>query len=386
MIETVLKTKDVFSEISLACQNTLFPNSSTFLLHLLEHCNHQPFGLDIRILRANQNQTTLYSTTGIQQLNIPEYYRQLKPIQNKSIHQQPSIRTQKNIELFFPLPNNSFIMGFPEQNPQDEKLWLLVQSKTKSFFSSKNINRWKRLAFKISCSLSIIDFRNQQQQLSTFKNQEETVAILVHQLKSPLNTLHSSLHLIQAEKEHPLLQDCSSLIKKTRSLIDEYLSYLKINQIQLTWVSTKVLFQEVEHYYQMSLHRLSISLHIDPSLKKEGLSLRGNLSFVFQVFQNLIDNAIKSIQKNGSISIKQVSHSNSTLCLVVVDSGEGIELTMSDKVFSPFVTKFRNGHGLGLSCCKRIMTLVGGHISYGINNNQEKGFFLTFTHQQKSYA
>jgi signal transduction histidine kinase len=86
-----------------------------------------------------------------------------------------------------------------------------------------------------------------------------------------------------------------------------------------------------------------------------------------QVLDNLLGNAFK-FSHSDSIVRLLVSEEENYLCFKVQDEGQGIKAEDMDKLFGAFQktstrpTGDEESTGLGLSICKRIVDLHGGHI------------------------
>jgi signal transduction histidine kinase len=86
------------------------------------------------------------------------------------------------------------------------------------------------------------------------------------------------------------------------------------------------------------------------------------------VFQNLIDNAIQAMGKDGGILSIKVRLSQKTgesdyVEVNISDNGPGISSDIRDRIFEPFFTTKQNGTGLGLPIVKRIITAHKGVIN-----------------------
>jgi signal transduction histidine kinase len=86
---------------------------------------------------------------------------------------------------------------------------------------------------------------------------------------------------------------------------------------------------------------------------------------IYQVFVNLMDNAVKYTQK-GSVSINVEKNEDAQEVKVTIeDSGIGISQEFLDKMFEPFTQEDRGysrryeGNGLGLSLVKKYCELNG---------------------------
>jgi len=101
-----------------------------------------------------------------------------------------------------------------------------------------------------------------------------------------------------------------------------------------------------------------------------------------EVLVNLIDNAIKYTQDNGSIVVDSVREGNKTH-IRVIDDGPGIPPIHRDRIFERFYridpgrSSDMGGTGLGLAIVKHLMSAMGGTVSY--HPAQPHGSMFTIT-------
>ena len=89
-----------------------------------------------------------------------------------------------------------------------------------------------------------------------------------------------------------------------------------------------------------------------------------------QVITNLINNSIQAIEplgRSGTVKVT-VTDRHSSLVITVVDDGPGIPPEIQDRIFDPFFTTRRDGNGLGLVICRKIVRLMGG--SFELSSSQ----------------
>ena len=103
---------------------------------------------------------------------------------------------------------------------------------------------------------------------------------------------------------------------------------------------------------------------------------------LFQVFQNIIANAIKFIPKNVRPFIEvSVSEKDEKACIAIKDNGIGIEEKYHDRIFSLFKRLHNSqefqGTGLGLSICKKIVHRHGGEIWIESDGTSGTTFYFT---------
>ena len=116
---------------------------------------------------------------------------------------------------------------------------------------------------------------------------------------------------------------------------------------------------------------------IEPIIHSEANFMNVELSVVFwsrriafflfkdqlkQVILNLTKNSLQAMPYGGKLSIsldKQLDN-----CLItVIDNGVGMQKDQLNQAFKPFFTLKKDGSGLGLTVCKRIIDSYGGKIS-----------------------
>jgi signal transduction histidine kinase len=83
------------------------------------------------------------------------------------------------------------------------------------------------------------------------------------------------------------------------------------------------------------------------------------------VIRNLLSNAQEAVRAGAApvaIDVELRRHDDEHLCLVVADSGPGLSLDMSERVFEPFVSGKASGMGLGLAISRAIAEAHGGSL------------------------
>jgi len=106
-----------------------------------------------------------------------------------------------------------------------------------------------------------------------------------------------------------------------------------------------------------------LKLHID----LDTVFYEGNEEFLYQVWLNIMDNAIKYNQPDGKIEIRLTQNATDIL-LEVTDSGVGMNEETQNRIFEKFyqgdTSRQMAGNGLGLSLVKKILELHEGTIRY----------------------
>ena len=111
-------------------------------------------------------------------------------------------------------------------------------------------------------------------------------------------------------------------------------------------------------------------------------SMMGDLQSMEQIILNLILNAIQAIDHNqGRIKITTgIKATEGKIYISVSDNGRGIDPSISDKIFDPFVTtqQAEGGTGLGLSVTYNLVKAQGGEITFQSQEGKGTVFTVVF--------
>ena len=119
----------------------------------------------------------------------------------------------------------------------------------------------------------------------------------------------------------------------------------------------------------------NIKLNLSPDMPM----MEGNLQNIEQIILNLLINALQAINhEKGLIKIETgVRQKEGNVFVSVADNGKGIDPSISDRLFDPFVTnkKDEGGTGLGLTISYNLLKAHNGEIVF----KSEKGEGTTFS-------
>ena len=116
----------------------------------------------------------------------------------------------------------------------------------------------------------------------------------------------------------------------------------------------------------------------DWQLNLQEVTITSDEELLNQVWVNLIQNALKFSDDNSTITI-DITTENDTAVVSISDQGIGMDQAIIDRIFDRFYqadkSRTKEGAGLGLSLVKRIVDILGGHVSA----HSVKGEGSTFT-------
>ncbi len=264
-----------------------------------------------------------------------------------------------------------------------------------NFGDSVKIKPDSNLIFNIDSdqdSLNLEPFlSNISQLLKREKYRLELVAMLIHDVRSPMNSMNGYLELLLNETFGLLNDGQKNLIEKAMILGDQSLDMLEdINEI---YQSEEFIFRMQKEPFPFPRILDDALIHIWIQADRKNIKIKKNvaekLPFVLgdpfhiqRVLVNLAGNAVKYCPEESKIQIDAVPESETTLLVSVADSGGGIPDDQIDKIFDKYYRisksqQFRKGYGLGLHICKTIIESHGGKI--WAENNEQGGVTFKFT-------
>src|SRR5574341_145326 len=233
----------------------------------------------------------------------------------------------------------------------------------------------------------------QEFELEQFR--QELSHMLVHDLRSPLGgvitSVHTSLEEIQ-ENPKPDLDLIATLLgvalsssRSVLALVEEILDVNKLVSGEMSFNLTEVNLADAAQRTYQTLERQAneADLRIDIAAPPDLLPINADASMIDRVMTNLLDNAIRYTPEGGHIQIS-VEPSSAVHTVTIADSGEGIPPEHRERIFERFVqvdtTKRKRGSkgsGLGLTFCKLAVEAHGGRI--WVDDGPEGGAAFHFT-------
>ncbi len=210
----------------------------------------------------------------------------------------------------------------------------------------------------------------------------EFLAIMSHELKTPMNTILGFNYLQQetklTNKQFEYAKSIESSAKNLLRVINSILDFSKIEAGKLDIENIKFnldnMLASVMGIMTMKAKEKGLNLILIKNKKSDicQSDYIGDPHKLEQVLTNLISNSIKFTEK-GEIKLIveciKKDQNNTTLKFTVSDTGIGLKKEQIEKLFQPFqqadssISRKYGGSGLGLSICKKIIEKMQGKIS-----------------------
>ena len=207
-----------------------------------------------------------------------------------------------------------------------------------------------------------------------------------HDLKSPLVTIKTFLGYLESDmaKADPerVAQDLGFIhtaADKMNNLLNELLAMSRVGRVVNPAVEAPLqdIVQEVLALVAGRITERGVRVQVT----QEPVLLYGDRVRLVEVFQNLIDNAVKFMGEQSEPLIEIGAEEKNGLSFFFVrDNGMGIDTRYKDKLFGLFekLNPDMEGTGLGLALVKRIIELHGGKIWFE-SEGQGKGACFWFS-------
>lgn len=181
---------------------------------------------------------------------------------------------------------------------------------------------------------------------------------IAHEIKNPLMPIRICLDNTKEDIEDGIYGGDMGMvnmafdsIERINYIVDSLRAFMgnkQVESLQFVPIDINILIEQLTTFNQRIMDNIQIKTHLSPLPH-----VLGNRFQLEQVFQNLIINAKDAMPKGGELTITSSYH-NMQIQVEVVDTGIGIDPSIIDSIFEPFVSTKENGNGLGL------------FISYGI--------------------
>ena len=264
-------------------------------------------------------------------------------------------------------------------------------------FKSRTWEQEVYYAEKIKLSDEIFSLKQEKEQLEAqLRFKDQILAMLAHDLRTPLTAASMSVETIQLSEKNSNLDKIKlknlkqKLFKQAKNqfdIMERMIRDLLQNsqgasaklQVKPAVMSLQPLCRDIVAQFDSRLQQKSMTFKSD--IPQDIPDVYADEELIRQLIGNLIDNAIKYTPKQGEISLSVLHRTNQKVQVSVCDNGLGIPPEKRDIIFEDSFRLQRDraeeGYGIGLAMCHQIVCAHYGQI--WVESSPEQGSCFQFT-------
>ena len=220
--------------------------------------------------------------------------------------------------------------------------------------------------------------------------QEDFVSNVSHEFKTPINAIEGYSMLLQDTPQSPEQQEyVDRILHSTQRLSGLIGNILLISRVENQSVSRQESTFQLDEQIRQSIMLLEskwMDKEIELDVDLDPVDYTGSEGLLLQVWNNLIDNAVKFNRRGGLLRMRLVQEGRLAR-FTIEDEGPGLSPEEQKRIFDKFYqgdsSHRGDGNGLGLALVKRIVHLCGGEISAeSLSTGARFTVVLPLDHQQ----
>ena len=235
--------------------------------------------------------------------------------------------------------------------------------------------------------------KSQSQRLASLG---EMAANIAHEIKNPLVSIKTFAELLPEKYDDDHFRNNFSMvvsqeITRINNLLTEMLNYVKHSELYIESIMLDMLLDDVLVLLspQLDSGRVKLNKHYDENMPPVNV----DRSLIKQALINVCVNAVQAMPDGGELTIgfrssngHQVLPGREMIEIYVEDNGVGVNESIKNCIFDPFVTTKADGIGLGLSVSQKIVLAHGGRISYSTIEGRGTRFEIMLPLKKTSFV
>lgn len=228
--------------------------------------------------------------------------------------------------------------------------------------------------------VAIRNFNRMAKELNSVEMiRNDFIANVSHEFKTPLSSIMGYVTLLQDreltdEERAEYIKKTFFNIDKLNNLTENILAISRLENQNYSAESTTYRLDEQIREAIVLLEPKWDSKKIDFELDLLEIMYTGQKPLLFQVWVNLISNAIKFSGEKGLITIS-IQERKKSVCVIISDEGIGMSDETKSHIFDKFyqgdTSRRSQGNGLGLALVWQIVQIAKGHVT--VESEEGKG-------------
>ncbi|MFZ1973245.1 MAG: ATP-binding protein [Candidatus Acidiferrales bacterium] len=201
----------------------------------------------------------------------------------------------------------------------------------------------------------------------------EVARRLAHELKNPLFPLQTTVENLQKAREQnngqfdEVFRESTGIliteIENLKAIVGRFSDFAKMPQPELGTVNLNEIVRNVVKLFEgqfSAVGRPAITpeLHLEEDLP----TIQADATLLHRALENLVLNAMDAMPAGGVLMLR-TQHTPTEVSLEVSDTGTGLTVEETERLFTPYYTTKQHGTGLGLAIVQAVIADHGGRIS-----------------------
>jgi len=251
----------------------------------------------------------------------------------------------------------------------------VIISVTKNYDESGNIENY------IIVIKDITDFKKLEEQS---KRNEKLTAMgelasgVAHEIRNPINAIGMIAQRLSKEfNPQDNKEEYSSItnllkneVARINKITTQFLNYAKPLAVNKTSINSYEFFKDIHRLFVTQAETKKINFELESS---ENFFVHTDPDLLKQALMNIIQNGFDALRENGTLSLNYLKE-NEDMIIEIKDTGIGIPEEYHSKIFDLYFSTKKEGNGLGLSISQKIISQLGGNISFKTESGEGTTF------------
>ena len=193
------------------------------------------------------------------------------------------------------------------------------------------------------------------------------ISEICHDLKKPLTNVKGSLQVykskITGKDAAEFFEGSEKELNRLHDFVMEIVDFANPNKYSTTREDLLDLIEKAAALLERDIEKKNIKLDI---FREDGIvEVPVNKKEIFEVFINILLNAIESMEPGGRLKVEIASHPQAEpfVRVAISDTGTGIPESELAKIFDRYYTTKESGSGLGLAIVERVVEAHNGRLT-----------------------
>jgi two-component system, NtrC family, sensor histidine kinase PilS len=187
---------------------------------------------------------------------------------------------------------------------------------------------------------------------------------IAHEIRNPLASIAGSIKMLPQispfnDEQKTLVEIITRESTRLNDIITDFLAYSREKSYKFVRMDLLPLLEDALVLLENRLPGPQLKIVRQYDAPQAFATVDGDR--IKQVFWNLLENAVRAMNQQGTITVFVRAVGDSWL-VGIGDTGPGVPAKLMDKIFEPFQSQFEGGTGLGLAIVYQIVQAHGAKI------------------------